>query len=76
MTLPKWIDNGVSRVTNLTMMAESGSSGPGWNMAGRINGHLDILLSASQAATYNSPAAVFQTQDGKFGQIGWIDTNP
>ncbi|KAL1963414.1 hypothetical protein VTN77DRAFT_8430 [Rasamsonia byssochlamydoides] len=72
-----WIVDGVGRYTpNVTLMAEYKTYGPGFNLTGRLDGKVDTLLSDAQYAAYDSPAKVFQTETGEFGNVGWIDWTP
>ncbi|KAF2673339.1 pectin lyase-like protein [Microthyrium microscopicum] len=65
-----------TRVHSETMMAEYSNTGPGFNAAGRREGKISHVLSDSEFAGYSSPAKVFQSPDGKFGNVEWIDTKP
>ncbi|KAF7173492.1 hypothetical protein CNMCM5623_005737 [Aspergillus felis] len=68
-----WVVSGVSRFTNQTVMAEYKAFGPGFNATGRAQGGFTIVMDKKQYTRYDSPAKVFQTPDGKPGNIGWID---
>jgi pectin methylesterase-like acyl-CoA thioesterase len=71
-----WPVNGVSKLTNQTFMAEYDDFGPGFNLTGRLAAGIDKVLNASEYQPYSSPAKVFQTPKGAFGDIAWIDQNP
>jgi len=72
-----WKDSsGNSKTTNQTLMAEYQDYGPGYNVTGRASERFDHVLTDAQYAPYSSPALVFQTPDGTFGNTGWIDSNP
>jgi len=58
---------------NLTIQAEYHDYGPGFNATGRAESLFDVQLTPEQYYTYSSPALVFQTPDGQFGNVGWID---
>ncbi|KAL2842375.1 pectin lyase fold/virulence factor [Aspergillus pseudoustus] len=68
-----WVVDGVSRLTSDTFMAEYHTFGPGFNATGRASTNASIVLSPKEYAPYNSPRKVFQTPDGKAGNIDWID---
>jgi hypothetical protein len=61
------------RYDNRTFQAEYKNYGPGYNATGRAISLFDVQLTAAQYAPYSSPAKVFQTPEGKFGDISWID---
>lgn len=61
------------RYDNRTFQAEYRNYGPGYNATGRAISLFDVQLTAAAYAPYSSPALVFQTPEGKFGNIGWID---
>lgn len=71
-----WPSGGVSKLTNQTFMAEYDSYGPGFNLTGRLAVGIDKVLNSSQYEPYNSPAKVFQTPRGAFGNVVWIDQTP
>ncbi|KAF7173999.1 hypothetical protein CNMCM6106_008083 [Aspergillus hiratsukae] len=68
-----WIVDGVGRLTNQTVMAEYKTFGPGFNATGRAEDGVTIVMDREQYKRYDSPAKVFETPDGKPGNIGWID---
>jgi pectin methylesterase-like acyl-CoA thioesterase len=68
-----FIDWNPSRYNNYTLQAEYHDYGPGYNATGRAISKFDVQLTDAEYAPYSSPALVFQTPDGKFGNVGWID---
>jgi hypothetical protein len=68
-----FIDWNPSRYNNYTFQAEYKDYGPGYNATGRAISKFDVQLTDAEYAPYSSPALVFQTPDGKFGNVGWID---
>ena len=71
-----WPIDGVSKLTNQTFMAEYDEFGSGFNLTGRLAAGISKLLNETQFQPYSSPAKVFQTPEGAFGDIAWIDQNP
>ena len=59
-------------------MAEYHDYGPGFNLTGRREAaNITIEMTAKQYAPYSTLAKVFQYPfSGRFGNVGWIDTNP
>ncbi|KAJ6032252.1 Pectinesterase catalytic [Penicillium herquei] len=69
-----WVSDGVDRFEEgITVMAEYDAYGPGFNKTARIDGGIDTLLTKKTYQTYSSPELVFQDQEGKFGDVSWID---
>lgn len=69
-----WIVDGVGRYEpGITLMAEYAVSGPGFNRTGRVDGGVDTLLDPRGYEPYSTPASVFQDQEGRFGDVQWID---
>jgi len=64
---------GTPRYSNWTLQAEYKDYGPGYNATGRAISNFDVQLTDKEYEPYSSPAKVFQTPQGKFGNIGWID---
>lgn len=60
-------------IDNLTIQAEYHNYGPGYNITGREISEFDVQLTPEEYAPYSSPAKVFQTPLGSYGDIGWID---
>ncbi|PYH89859.1 pectin lyase-like protein [Aspergillus ellipticus CBS 707.79] len=52
---------------NQTLMAEYKASGPGFNLTGREDSEVSVLLNTKGYERYSSPERVFQ------GNVGWID---
>jgi hypothetical protein len=62
------------RVDNKTFMATWRDYGPGYNeTAERASGRVTLVLDDGQVAPYRYPVDVFQTPEGEFGNVGWID---
>lgn len=68
-----WVVDGVSRVTNDTLMAEFRDFGPGFDRERRVKGGLDVILGVEGWEEYNGPEKVFRSPDGDFGDVTWID---
>jgi pectinesterase len=68
-----WIVDGESRLTNETFMAEYSVFGPGFSATDRASTNASIVLNSKGYSPYDSPRKVFQTSDGKPGNIEWID---
>jgi hypothetical protein len=65
------------RVNANTTMAEYLDYGPGWNLTGRIEGNVTIVMNKTQYEPYSSLEKVFQYPfSGKFGNTAWIDRKP
>ncbi len=62
-----------SRYNNYTVQAEYMNTGPGYNATGRALAKFETIMTTAQYAPYSSPQKVFQTQNGTFGNVGWID---
>lgn len=71
-----WIVDGVGRLTNDTVMAEYRALGPGFNLTGRREAGIGIVMNQNLYRPYDRPNKVFQTPDGTFGNVGWIDWTP
>ncbi|KAH8703568.1 putative pectin methylesterase [Talaromyces proteolyticus] len=74
-----WFVNGVGRYEEgITLQAEFETYGPGWNKTGREAGGVDTVLNQTLWAEYDAPEKVFQYgyEDGRFGNVGWIDWKP
>lgn len=62
------------RVNNYTFMATWDDYGPGYNeTAERLSGGVTLVLDDAQVEPYRYPVDVFQTPEGDFGNVGWID---
>ncbi|KAH8426677.1 putative pectin methylesterase [Aspergillus melleus] len=70
-----WVVDGQSRLTSQTFQAEYKAFGPGFSASGRAGTNASIVLDARGYQRYDSPKKVFQTPEGKFGNVGWIDRN-
>jgi hypothetical protein len=57
-------------------MGEFQDSGPGFNEGGRKSGKITKLLTEQEYEPYSTVEKVFQSPDGKFGNVTWIDRNP
>jgi hypothetical protein len=68
-----FIDWNPTRYNNYTFQAEYRDYGPGYNATGRAVSKFDAQLTDAEYAPYSSPARVFQTPDGKPGNVKWID---
>lgn len=68
------MSSGVDRFEEgITLMAEYGDYGAGFNRTGRIEGGIDTLLSKKEWGVYDEPGKVFQDQEGVFGDVSWVD---
>lgn len=56
-------------------MAEYKAFGPGFSDSGRDSTNASIVLDRQEYKRYDSLKKVFQTPEGKFGNVGWIDRN-
>lgn len=61
------------RYDNRTFQAEFENYGPGYNATARKTALFDVQLTPAEYAPYSTPSRVFQTPEGRFGNIGWID---
>jgi len=68
-----YIDWNPPRYDNTTFQLEFQNFGPGFNATARAKSLFDVQLTPAEFADFSSPAKVFQTEDGKFGNVGWID---
>lgn len=72
----KWSSNpATNNYNNYTVMAEYQSTGPGFNLQGRIAGNTTVEFTAGQARNFRTPNDVFMTEDGVQPNIAWIDSN-
>ncbi|KAL2811967.1 pectin lyase fold/virulence factor [Aspergillus granulosus] len=60
-------------ITNQTLMAEYKNYGPGFDVEARREYNYSVLLDRTAWSEYSSPKKVFLTEDGKKGNVGWID---
>ncbi|GAQ45985.1 pectin methylesterase [Aspergillus niger] len=58
---------------NETLMAEYRAYGPGFNLTGREESEVSVLLSSSEEERYRDPKRVFLFEDGREGNVAWID---
>jgi pectin methylesterase-like acyl-CoA thioesterase len=57
-----------------TTMAEYKDFGPGWNLTGRVEANVTIVMTDEEYAPYSTLEKVFQFPfSGKFGNTKWID---
>lgn len=63
------------RIINATFMATYDDYGPGYNETAEIASNITRVLDTAEVRPYRWPIDVFQTPDGRFGEIGWIDRN-
>jgi pectin methylesterase-like acyl-CoA thioesterase len=63
------------RFSNLTLMAEYGDYGPGFNLTGRLAGGVATELTDRQVKAYDSPVDVFMDENGKQPYVKWIDSD-
>jgi hypothetical protein len=69
----KWTSNPLTNnYNNYTIMAEYGSSGPGFNLTARLLGNVTQELNATTILPYDSPRDIFMTPTGQI-DITWID---
>lgn len=54
-------------------MAEYRAYGPGFNLTGREESEVSVLLSSSEEERYRDPKRVFLFEDGREGNVAWID---
>lgn len=64
------------RFTKSTFMAEYNNKGPGFSAGARSKTKLSKILTYKEFNEYNEPEKVFQYDDGRFGNVGWIDRKP
>ncbi|KAH9212002.1 pectin lyase fold/virulence factor [Leptodontidium sp. 2 PMI_412] len=70
----KWTNNpATNNYNNYTIMAEYGSSGPGFNLTARLAGNVSKELNATTVRPYDSPRDVFMTPNGQQPDVAWID---
>lgn len=68
-----FIDWVPSRYSNWTTQAEYKDYGPGFNKTARATANFTVQLTDKEYEPYSTPQKVFQTPEGKFGNVGWID---
>ncbi|KAK1493136.1 pectinesterase [Colletotrichum paranaense] len=61
------------RVNNYTFMAVYDDRGPGWTPEQMKASNVTIVLDDAGAAPYREPKDVFQTPEGEFGFVSWVD---
>ncbi|KAM0551882.1 hypothetical protein ACHAPJ_008219 [Fusarium lateritium] len=61
------------RVDNYTFMATWKDYGPGYDVEAEKASNVTKVLTDKEVKPYRSPADVFQTPEGKFGNVKWID---
>ncbi|KAG5797315.1 hypothetical protein H9Q69_003619 [Fusarium xylarioides] len=61
------------RVDNYTFMATWNDHGPGYNVEAEKASNITKVLTNAEVRPYRAPADVFQTPEGKFGHVKWID---
>ncbi|KAI1036591.1 hypothetical protein LB503_003256 [Fusarium chuoi] len=61
------------RVDNYTFMATWNDHGPGYNVEAEKASNVTKVLTDAEVKPYRAPADVFQTPEGKFGHVKWID---
>ncbi|KAF5665177.1 pectinesterase [Fusarium heterosporum] len=61
------------RLNNYTFMATYNDHGEGYDVEAEKAGGITKVLTDKEAKPYRSPADVFQTPEGKFGHVSWID---
>lgn len=61
------------RVDNYTFMATWHDHGPGYDVEAEKASGITKVLTDKEVKPYRSPDDVFQTPEGKFGHVGWID---
>ncbi|GJC97306.1 pectinesterase [Colletotrichum higginsianum] len=62
-----------NRINNYTFMAVYDDRGPGWTPAQMAASNITKVLDAAAVKTYRNPVDVFQTAEGTFGFVSWID---
>jgi hypothetical protein len=55
-------------------MATYEAFGPGYNQSAETASNITRVIDSAQVEPYRHPIDVFQTPDGEFGAIGWIDS--
>lgn len=70
-----FIDWAPARYSNWTTQAEFKDYGPGFNETARKGANFTVQLTKKEYEPFDSPAKVFQTPEGTFGNTGWIDFN-
>ncbi|TFY56902.1 hypothetical protein EVJ58_g7348 [Rhodofomes roseus] len=65
------------RIDYNTTMAEYEDFGPGFNLTGRAEGNVTLLMTEEEYEPYSNVEKVFQyPPSGDFGNVGWIDFEP
>jgi hypothetical protein len=54
-------------------MAVYDDFGPGWTPPAMAAGNVTVVFDTISVRPYKNPADIFQTSDGKFGNVEWID---
>lgn len=54
-------------------MATWNDHGPGYNVEAEKASNVTRVLTDAEVKSYRAPADVFQTPEGKFGHVKWID---
>ena len=72
----KWTSNPLTdNYNNYTVMAEYKDHGPGFNLTGRVAGHVSQELDAREVTPYKTPNDIFMAPDGSQPYVFWIDHN-
>lgn len=61
------------RFDTYTFMASWKNYGPGYDEKAEAASNVTLVLADTEVAPYRLPVDVFQTPDGKFGNVHWID---
>ncbi|PCH34538.1 carbohydrate esterase family 8 protein [Wolfiporia cocos MD-104 SS10] len=70
-------ESDTSRIDFNTTMAEYGDFGPGFNLTGRIEGNITLLMTEEEYEPYDRVEKVFQFPfNGTYGNVAWIDFAP
>ncbi|WAO94416.1 Pectinesterase domain-containing protein [Fusarium falciforme] len=56
-----------------TFMASWKNYGPGYDEKAEAESNVTLVLTDTEVAPYRLPVDIFQTPDGKFGNVHWID---
>ncbi|KPM45132.1 hypothetical protein AK830_g1376 [Neonectria ditissima] len=68
-----YIDWNGARFNNQTFMATYSDFGPGWDLEAEKENNRTIVLDRKGVSPYDTPAEVFANEDGKLGNVKWID---
>lgn len=68
-----YIDWNGGRFNNQTFMATYSDFGPGWDLEAEKENNRTIVLDKKGVSPYDTPAEVFANEDGKLGNVAWID---